>query len=125
MTYSEFSRILEAFCAAPGPMLTKSSKLLEVGIESLLAGSVNVLFSATSAVAVYWTAMSPLDNPGCEPFPTRKAGNPLFNEGSNNAAVLLSEILPMVETARLRISIAMETGWPWKFPTERQTLSFG
>ena len=34
-------------------MLTKSSKLLEVGIESLLAGWANILFSATKAVAVY------------------------------------------------------------------------
>src|SRR5712692_11236744 len=109
MTYSEFSRILEAFCSAPGPMLTKSSKLLEVGIESLLAGCVRVLFSATSAVAVYWTAMNPLDNPGCEPFPTRNAGRPLFRDGSRRAAVLLSEILDRVETARLRISMAIET----------------
>ena len=34
-------------------MLTKSSKLLEVGIESLLAGWASILFSATKAVAVY------------------------------------------------------------------------
>ena len=106
-------------------MLTKSSKLLEVGIESLLAGCASVLFSATRAVAVYWTAMNPLDNPGFEPFPTRKAGSPLFRDESNNAAVLLSEILAMVEMARLRISIAIEMGWPWKFPPERQTLSRG
>src|SRR5713101_6956564 len=104
-------------------MLTKSSKLLEVGMESLLAGWVRVLFSATKAVAVYWTAMNPLDSPGCEPLPTRKEGRPLFSDGSKRAAILLSEMFERVESARLRMSIAIAMGWPWKLPPERQTPS--
>src|SRR5215510_13383531 len=112
MTYSAFSSIFDAFWAAPGPILTKSSKLLEVGIESLLAGCVNVLFSATNAVAVYWTAMNPLDNPACDPFPTRKGGRPLLNDGSKSAATLRSEMFERVDSARPTTSMAIDTGWP-------------
>src|SRR5215831_11648691 len=112
ITYSAFPRILNAFCEAPGPMLTKSSKLLDVGIESLLAGCVRVLFSATRAVAVYWIAMNPLDRPGFEPLPTKNGGRPLFNEGSSSAATRLSETLDSVDRPKPRMSIAIETGCP-------------
>jgi len=40
-------------------MLTWSSWLPEVGIESTLAGEASSLFSDTSAAAVYWRSMSP------------------------------------------------------------------
>src|SRR5579864_684964 len=91
-TYWEFSRIALALCAAPGPMLTKSSKLPDVGIESLLAGCVSNLFSATRDVAVYWTAINPLETPGFDCPPTRNGGSPLLSDVSNRADILLSEI---------------------------------
>ena len=43
--------------AAVMPMLTWSSWSPELGIESTLAGWQRILFSATSAAAVYWTIM--------------------------------------------------------------------
>src|SRR5579864_9813694 len=96
-TYWEFSRIALALCAAPGPMLTKSSKLPDVGIESLLAGCVSNLFSATRDVAVYWTAISPLESPGFDRPPTRNGGSPLLSDGSSKADVLLSDMLARYE----------------------------
>src|SRR5437879_12432285 len=92
-TYWEFSSIVLALWAAPGPMLTKSSKLLDVGIESLLAGCVSSLLSATSDVAVYSTAINPLESPGFERPQTRKGGGPLLSDGSNRADILLSDML--------------------------------
>src|SRR5438552_16869858 len=92
-TYWEFSSIILALCAPPGPMLTKSSKLLEVGIESLLAGRVSSLLSATSDVAVYWTAINPLESPGFDRRPTRNGGRPLLSDGRNKADILLSDML--------------------------------
>src|SRR5207302_9901631 len=92
-TYCEFSSIVLVLWAAPGPMLTKSSKLLDVGIESLLAGCVSNLLSATSAVAVYWTAINPLESPGFDRPPTRNGGSPLLSDGSNRADILLSDLL--------------------------------
>src|SRR3989442_14265616 len=91
-TYWEFSRIALALWAAPGPMLTKSSKLLDVGIESLLAGCVNSLFSATSDVAVYCTAINPLESPGFDLPPTRTGGRPLLSDESTRRALLLSDM---------------------------------
>src|SRR5438093_12034749 len=92
-TYWEFSRIAPALWPAPGPMLTKSSKLLDVGIESLLAGCVSSLHSATSEVAVYWTAIMPLANPGFDPRPTRKGGRSLLSDGSKRGEVLSGELV--------------------------------
>src|SRR5438132_12000340 len=92
-TYCEFSRLALALCVAVGPMLTKSSELLEVGIESLLAGCVSSLLSATSDVAVYWTAINPLESPGFDRPPTRNGGSPLLSDGSNRADILLSDML--------------------------------
>src|SRR5229473_7125372 len=111
-TYWEFSRMVLALWAAPGPMLTKSSKLFEVGIESLLAGCVSSLLSATSDVAVYCTAINPLDTPGFDPPPTKKAGSPLLSDGSSRADVLLSDMLARYEIAKAMMSSPMATGCP-------------
>src|SRR5207245_9801890 len=92
-TYREVSRIAQALCAAPGPMLTTYSKFVDVGIESLLAGCVSSLLSATSDVAVYWTAINPLESPGFDRPPTRNGGSPLLSDGSNRADSLLSDML--------------------------------
>src|SRR5947208_4206597 len=92
-TYWEFSSIVLVLWAAPGPMLTKSSTLRDVAIESLLAGCVSSLLSDTSAVAVYWTAINPLESPGLDRPPTRNGGSPLLSAGSNRADILLSDML--------------------------------
>src|SRR5213083_1448336 len=111
-TYWEFSRIAPALWPAPGPILTKSSKLLDVGMESLLAGCVSSLHSATSEVAVYWTAIIPLANPGFDPRTTRKGGRPLLSDGSRRAEVLRSEMLAKLDSASDMNSRAIATGWP-------------
>ena len=48
----------------PMPMLTKSSLLAEVGIESAEAGWANVLFSEASAAATYCGIIQPDSRPG-------------------------------------------------------------
>src|SRR5438132_2803423 len=99
-TYWEFSSIILALWAAPGPMLTKSSKLLEVGIESLLAGCVSSLLSATSDVAVYWTAINPLESPAFDRPPTSNGGSSLLSDVTNRADILLSDMLARYEIAK-------------------------
>src|SRR5437667_11555453 len=115
-TYWEFSSIVLVLWAAPGPMLTKSSKLLDVGIESLLAGCVSSLLSATSAVAVYWTAINPLEGPGFDRPPTRNGGSPLLGEGSSRADSLHSDRLARQEIDKAAVSRAIATGCPRKLP---------
>jgi len=52
MIYCTFLGISEALPAAAGPMLTKSSKLAEVGMESTEAGCARALFSEAREAAV-------------------------------------------------------------------------
>ncbi len=79
-------------------------------MESLLAGWVRTLFSATRDVAVYWAAMKPLASPGFDFLLTRNGGRPLFRDGSNKADIRLSEMLARLDMARAIRSRAIATG---------------
>ena len=65
-------------------MLTWSSWLPDVGIESTLAGWASPLHSLTRAACVYWAIMNRLDSPA---FAVRNSGSPRVAPGARSHAV--------------------------------------
>src|SRR5262245_65847398 len=96
-------------------MLTWSSASSQVGIESTEAGWLSVLFSETSAAAVYWASINPDRRPTSL---TRNGGRPLLRWRDTRWNVLRSEMFPTSARARHAWSSATATGSPWKLPPE-------
>ena len=104
-----------------GAMLTWSSWLPDVGIESTTAGEANTLFSDTSAAAVYCAIIMPELSPPCS---VRNGGSP-ESCGFTMRSVRRSEMLASSERAIPRKSMAMATGSPWKLPPLSTSPSSG
>ena len=105
-TPAAFSTMAPKRRAACVAMLTWSSWLAEVGMESTLHGEAMALFSATSAAAVTCAIMKPEFNPL---FSTKNAGKPLIF-GSTSTAVRRSDRLPISAIAMASVSAANATG---------------
>ena len=89
-------------------MLTWSSLLAEVGMESTLAGEARTLFSDTSDAATIWRIPYPQLTPGsC----VREGGRPL-SWGLTSRAMRRSEMLASSARAIPRKSMAKATGSP-------------
>ncbi len=112
-TSATLATMSAALRAAMVPMLTWSSVLAQVGIESTLAGWASTLFSETSAAAVYCGIMKPLFRP-LERI--RKGGRPREWLSSTRCATRRSEMEPTSAMAMARKSMAQATGSPWKLP---------
>ena len=97
-----------SFSAAPIPMLTKSSLLPDVGIESTEAGCARILFSDASAAAVTCASMNPDSSPG------EYARNGVRSEvrGFTMRSIRLSEMPPSCASAMAIRSSTVATGCP-------------
>ena len=112
-TVRELSIARRSFSPASHPMLTWSSVVPEVGIESTLAGTARRLHCDTIDACVYCASMKPEFTPGSG---TRNAGNPFECAGSSMRSVRRSLIEAISDAAIARKSSANAIGSPWKLP---------
>ena len=90
-------------------------------MESTTAGDASILFSDTSAAAVYWAIIMPELSPPCS---VKNGGNP-DSCGLTILSVRRSDMEASSDVAMPRKSMAMATGSPWKLPPEITSSSSG